>query len=58
MDKTIVVTAALRKRFETAWAQKQVILFCAPCGFGKTTTGSRAWPWTTKTRFCWIISSG
>lgn len=40
MDKTIVVTAALRKRFETAWAQKQVILFCAPCGFGKTTTAN------------------
>ena len=38
MDKNIVVTTALREKFSAAWKQRQVILFSAPCGFGKTTT--------------------
>ncbi|MDD3229827.1 MAG: LuxR C-terminal-related transcriptional regulator [Oscillospiraceae bacterium] len=32
-----VITPALRERFTTDWAQSRVILFSAPCGFGKTT---------------------
>lgn len=38
MNKNIVVTAALREKFNAAWKQRQIILFSAPCGFGKTTT--------------------
>ena len=36
MEQTIIVTAALQERFQAAWAQRQVILFCAPCGCGKS----------------------
>ncbi len=36
MEQAIIVTAALQERFQAAWAQRQVILFCAPCGCGKS----------------------
>lgn len=38
MDNNIVISPALRRRFEEAWKACQVILFSAPCGFGKTTS--------------------
>lgn len=38
MAENVIIKAALRKRFEKAWNDNHVILFSAPCGFGKTTT--------------------
>lgn len=40
MDRTIVVSSALRERFKTAWEQRQIIFFSAPCGFGKSAAAS------------------
>ena len=38
MEQKFVVNDKLRKNFENAWRERQVIFFSAPCGFGKTTT--------------------
>ena len=40
MDQNIVLTAALQEKFKTAWGQRQVILFSAPCGCGKSAAAS------------------
>ena len=40
MNKNIVVTSALQEKFKAAWAQRQIILFSAPCGFGKSAAAS------------------
>ena len=40
MEQTIVLTATLQERFQAAWAQRQVILFCAPSGCGKSAAAS------------------
>ena len=40
MEQNIVLTAALQEKFKTAWAQRQVILFSAPCGCGKSAAAS------------------
>lgn len=40
MERKIVVTPNLRKQFEKAWRERQIIFFSAPCGFGKTTTAN------------------
>ena len=40
MERNIVITPALREKFKTAWNQRQVILFSAPCGFGKNAAAS------------------
>ena len=36
MEQDIVLTTALQEKFKTAWAERQVILFSAPCGCGKS----------------------
>ena len=40
MDQNIVLTAELQEKFRTAWGQRQVILFTAPCGCGKSAAAS------------------
>lgn len=40
MKRNIVVTSALREKFQTAWKQRQILLFSAPCGFGKNAQAS------------------
>lgn len=40
MERSIVITPALQEKFKTAWKQRQVILFSAPCGFGKSAAAS------------------
>lgn len=40
MKRSIVVTSALREKFQTAWKQRQIVLFSAPCGFGKNAYAS------------------
>lgn len=40
MERTVVVPPALRERFKTAWGQRQIIFFSAPCGFGKSAAAS------------------
>lgn len=40
MDQNIVLTTELQEKFKTAWAQRQVIFFSAPCGCGKSAAAS------------------
>ena len=40
MEQVIALTAALREKLKTAWAQRQVIFFSAPCGYGKSAAAS------------------
>lgn len=40
MDRNIVISSALQERFKTAWGQRQIIFFSAPCGFGKSAAAS------------------
>ena len=40
MEQNIVLTTELQEKFKTAWGQRQVILFTAPCGCGKSAAAS------------------
>ena len=40
MVQSIVITSALQEKFETAWKQRQILFFSAPCGFGKSAAAS------------------
>lgn len=40
MDQNIVLTTELQEKFKTAWAQRQIIFFSAPCGCGKSAAAS------------------
>ena len=40
MEQNIVLTTELQEKFKSAWGQRQVILFTAPCGCGKSAAAS------------------
>ena len=40
MERNIIITATLQEQLEQAWKQRQVILFSAPCGCGKSAVAS------------------
>ncbi len=40
ITSNIIIKPALQELFQSNWEQYRVILFCAPCGFGKTTAAT------------------
>ena len=55
MEQNIVLTTELQEKFKSAWGQRQVILFTAPCGCGKSAAASVLLEPHTVCR--WIICS-